>query len=388
MKVFLKKDIKNRIKNGHPWIYENEIERIEGIPENGGIVNVFNHEKSFLGKGYINFNSKIRVRILTRKAETIGKNFIKKRFLEALERRHTKEKSFRVIFSEADNLSGLIVDKFQDYIVLEINTLGIEKLKNHILDVIIELFNPKGIFEKSDSNSREKEGLKKYSGWIYKSGPELIPFELNDLKFFADTQGQKTGAFLDQRLNVKSLERYSKDKVCLDAFCYTGNFGMHMLLYGAKYVTFLDYSQRAIDIVNLIAKENGFKNYETIVGNAFDILKQFDKTSKYFDVVSIDPPSFAKKGSNKKSALKGYKEINLRAMRILKNHGILATSSCTQIISEEEFDNIIFSAGIDTSSITRVMHRGAQPYDHPYVLNILETKYLKFRLLEIEKIKE
>ncbi|ABR31722.1 SAM-dependent methyltransferase [Thermosipho melanesiensis] len=388
MKVFLKKNIKNRIRNGHPWIYENEIESYEENIKNGNIVDIFNHENFFIGKGYINFNSKIRIRILTRKNESIEKDFFKKRFISALKRRNTKENSFRVIFSEADNLPGLIVDKFDNYIVLEINTLGMERFKSLIIDTIVELFNPKGIFEKSNNSSREKEGLEKFSGWVYKNGPELIPFNLNGLKFFADTKGQKTGSFLDQRINAKSLKNFSKNKVCLDAFCYTGNFGMHMLLYGAKHVTFLDYSQRAIDIVNLIAKENGFKNYETIVGNAFDILKNFDKSSKYFDIVSIDPPSFAKKATNKQSAFKGYKEINLRAMRITKDNGLIATSSCTQVISEEEFEHILFSAGVDSGKLIRVIHRGDQPFDHPYVLNILETKYLKFRLLQIENIKE
>ncbi|MBO8139018.1 MAG: class I SAM-dependent rRNA methyltransferase [Thermosipho sp. (in: Bacteria)] len=388
MRVQLKKDIKNRIKNGHPWIYENEIEKIEGTIDNGDIVEVFNHESYFIGKGYINFNSKIRVRLLTRKNEKIDREFFKKRILEALKRRNSKEESFRVVFSEADNLPGLIVDKFEKFLVIEINTLGIEKFKSQIIDVLIEIFNPNGIYEKSDSSSRLKEGLPTNTGWIYGNGPELIPYSINGIRFFADTRGQKTGAFLDQRFNALSLKNYvDNNKICLDCFSYTGNFGLHMLKFGAKHVIFVDYSQRAIEIAKLTLKENGFENFDLIVGNAFDILKNFDKNSKYFDVISIDPPSFAKSASNKKSALRGYKEINLRAMKILKNHGILATSSCTQVISENDFLNTIFSSASDLNKLVRVLHKGGQPFDHPQVLNILETQYLKFLLLEIENIK-
>ncbi|MBO8160002.1 MAG: class I SAM-dependent rRNA methyltransferase [Thermosipho sp. (in: Bacteria)] len=387
MKVFLKKDLKNRIKNGHPWIYDNEIEKVEGEIENGNIVDVFNHEKHFIGKGYINFNSKIRIRLLTRKNEKIDKDFFKKRIIQALKRRNKFENSFRVIFSEADNLPGIIVDKFDEFLVIEVNTLGIEKFKNYIVDILVELFEPKGIFEKSDSSSRKKEGLNIFKAWIYKNGPELIPFKVNDIKFFADTLGQKTGAFLDQRFNALSLKNYVEHKVCLDCFSYTGNFGLHMLKFGAKHVTFIDYSERAINVAELILKENGFKNYELIVGNAFDFLKTFDKTSTYFDIVSIDPPSFAKSASNKKSAIRGYKEINLRAMKILKENGILATSSCTQVISENEFSSTVLSAANDSNKLARILYKGGQPYDHPYVLNIFETQYLKFFLLEIENLK-
>ncbi|MDN5325060.1 MAG: rRNA (cytosine1962-C5)-methyltransferase [Thermosipho sp. (in: thermotogales)] len=388
MKVYLKKDIKNRIKNGHPWIYENEIESLDENIKNGDIVDVFNHENHFIGKGYINFNSKIRVRLLTRKNEKIDKEFFKKRLLDALKRRRTNEESFRVVFSEADNLPGLIVDKFDKFLIMEINTLGIEKFKTQIIDILKDFFNPLGIYEKSDSSSRLKEGLNIRTEWVYGKGPELIPFEINGIKFFADTKGQKTGAFLDQRFNALSLKNYiDKDKIGLDCFCYTGNFGLHMLKFGAKHVTFVDYSQRAIEITKLTLKENGFDNYELIVGNAFDILKNFDKNSMYFDVISIDPPSFAKSASNKTSALRGYKEINLRAMKILKNNGILATSSCTQVISESEFINTIFSSASDLNKLARVLYKGGQPYDHPQVLNIFETQYLKFLLLEIENLK-
>lgn len=387
MKVYLKKNIKNRIKNGHPWVYENEIDRIEGEPQNGDIVSIFNHENHFIGKGYINFNSKIRIRILTRKNEQINKEFFIQRIKEALKRRNTNEESFRIIYSEADGLPGIIADKFGDYIVIEINTLGMEKFKPLIIDILNDYFSPKGIYEKSDNSSRIKEGLEKFSGWIYNSGPELIPYSVNGIRFFADTKGQKTGGFLDQRYNALSLKNYVNDKVCLDAFCYTGNFGMHMLRFGAKHVTFLDYSERAIEIVKLTAQKNNFSNYDTVIGNAFDILKSYDSKSKLFDVISIDPPSFAKSANNKKSAIKGYKEINLRTMKILKNGGLLATSSCTQVISEEDFKTIVAAAAIDTGKLARILYRGDQPYDHPYVLNIFETKYLKFLLLQIENIK-
>ncbi|MGC9771966.1 23S rRNA (cytosine1962-C5)-methyltransferase [Fervidobacterium changbaicum] len=389
-KVILKRDIKRRVLNGHPWVYDNEIERIEGNFEDGDIVYVYSFANQFVGIGYINTKSKITVRLLSRKPVEINREFIKNRILDAIKNRYSiaKENAYRVIFGEADGLPGLIVDKFDKYLSVQFNTLGINKLKNTILGVLIEIFSPTGIHERTEGSAVKKEGLEEFSGWIYGSGPELIPFEINGIKFLADTKGQKTGAFLDQRENARKLRDFAQNKVCLDCFSYTGNFGMHLLSGGAKHVTFVDYSDRAIEIARQIAKLNGFDESRTefVVGNAFDYLKNAYAKTKKYDVVVLDPPSFAKSASSRDAAFKGYKEINYRSMRILKDDGLLATASCTQVVSQSEFESILVDAAIDAKVFARLIYRGGQPIDHPQVYNILETMYLKFLILQISSL--
>jgi len=385
-RVFLGK-LSRRLLGGHLWVYENEISRVEGDYENGEVVDLFRPDGSFFGKGYINDNSKIRVRILSRKNERIDGEFIKRRIEDALRKRKTLKdtNAFRVVHGEGDFLPGLIVDLFGDYAVVQITTLGMERMKSWVLDALIELLQPKGIYEKSSGTFREKEGLEDREGWIYGAGPELIEFEMNGLRFLADTKGQKTGFFLDQRENAKMVLDFAKDKVCLDVFSYTGNFAAHLLKGSARHVTLVDYSERSLEIAREILKMNGFENFDTITGNAFDILKDFDKSGKKYDLVVLDPPSFAKSSRSLESAKRGYKEINLRAMRILRKPGILVTSSCTQIVSEETFREILMDASFDTGTYLTVLKRGGQPSDHPVLLNVPETQYLKFYIFQVEK---
>ncbi|ODN30210.1 class I SAM-dependent rRNA methyltransferase [Fervidobacterium thailandense] len=387
-RVVLKKDIKRRVLNGHPWIYDNEIERIEGDLEDGSLVDVFTFAGQFIGRGYINRLSKITIRLLTRKPEEIDTNFWKRRVIEALKNRYqlVKENAFRVLFGEADGVPGLIVDKFSDYLVLQVNTLGIYKRLESILPALLETLNPSGVFVIMEGSSIQKEGLEEQKYWIYGSGPELIPYEVNGIKFLADLKGQKTGAFLDQRENAKMLSQFAHGRVCLDCFSYTGNFGMHLLKHGAKHVTFVDYSERALAVAREVAKLNGFTNCDFVVANAFDFLKKLYGESKLFDLIVLDPPSFAKSAANRESAYKGYKEINYRSMKLLRNDGILATSSCTQVISQQEFENILVDAGTDARVVMRILHRGGQPLDHPQIYNILETMYLKFLILQISHL--
>lgn len=384
-KAILKKDIKRRVLSGHPWIYDNEIERIEGDFDDGDVVGIYTFANQFLGIGYINTKSKITIRILSRKPMEIDQEFVKDKILEAIKNRYNlaKENAFRVVFGEADGLPGLIVDKFGEYLSVQFNTLGINKLRSYILQTLVEIFNPLGIFERTEGSAVRKEGLEEFSGWIYGSGPELIPFEINDIKFLADTKGQKTGAFLDQRENAKKLMEFAEGKNCLDCFSYTGNFGMHLLKGGAKHVTFVDYSERAIDVAKEIAKMNGFENCEFIVANVFDFLKNQYESVKKYDIIVLDPPSFAKSATSRDAAFKGYKEINYRSMKLIKDGGILATASCTQVVSQSEFESILVDSAIDAKVILRLLHRGGQPIDHPQIYNILETMYLKFLILQV-----
>ncbi|PLV60083.1 class I SAM-dependent rRNA methyltransferase [Thermotoga sp. KOL6] len=386
-KVFLKR-VNRRLSRGHLWIYDNEISKTEGDYENGDIVDIFRPDGTFFGKGYINDNSKIRVRILTWRNDRVDRSFIEKRIKLAIERRKKLVKdtdAFRVVHGEGDFLPGLIVDFFNGYLVIQITTLGMERMKSWILDCLINIFQPKGIYEKSSGPFRGKEGLENNEGWIYGEGPELIEFRMNGLKFLADTRGQKTGFFLDQRENARMVLDIADGKVCLDVFSYTGNFAVHLLKGGAKHVTLVDYSERSLEIAKEILKMNGFKDHETIVGNAFDLLKSFDKDGKRFDLVVLDPPSFAKSSRSLESAKRGYKEVNLRAMRILKKPGVLVTSSCTQIVSEEIFREIIMEASYDTKTILSVLKRGGQPSDHPALMNVPETQYLKFYIFHVDK---
>jgi len=387
-KVILRKDIKRRVLNGHPWIYDNEIEKVDGEFTNGDVVDIYTFANQFLGVGYINTNSKITVRILTRKPTEINYAFFEQRITDAIKHRYSisQEGAYRVVFSEADGIPGLIVDKFGDYLSVQFNTLGINRYRQEIIDILIKKFSPKGIFERTEGSAIKKEGINENVGWIYKEGPELIPFEINGIKFLADTKGQKTGAFLDQRDNAKKLMEFSEGKVCLDCFSYTGNFGMHMLKGGAKHVTFVDYSERAIEVAKEIAKLNGFNNCSFVVANAFDFLKQEFEKSKLYDIVVLDPPSFAKSATSRDAAFKGYKEINYRSMKILRNGGILATASCTQVVSQDEFEHTIVDAGIDAKLILKLLYRGGQSIDHPQVYNILESMYLKFLILQVYHI--
>ncbi|WGS65336.1 class I SAM-dependent rRNA methyltransferase [Marinitoga aeolica] len=389
--IYLKKDIKSRVLNGHSWIYENEIDKIIGEYEDGDIVDVF-YNKKFIGRGYINDNSKIRVRLLTKKHETIDYEWIKNKIKNAYEYRKMlfgDGKTFRLIFGEGDYFPGLIIDKFENFFVIQINTLGVYKLKKYIIDALIEIFDPKGIFEKDDEKNAKIEGFEYLENWVYKKGPELIPFEINGIKFFADTKGQKTGFFLDQRYNALKVKSLAKNKKVLDGFAYTGNFGVHALMGEAKYVTFLDYSDRALYVLEQTLKANNISKdkYELFETNTFDQLRKFDDANIYFDFVIIDPPSLAKSRSSIKNAIRGYKELNLRAMRITKNKGLFATASCTQLVYDEEFKKIVFDAAKDNKVFLKQIFRGSQSPDHPILYNILETEYLKFYLFEIESYK-
>ena len=390
--VHLKKNIKSRLLKGHPWVYDNEIERVDGDPEPGEIVSL--HWGSvFVGKGYYNPRSRIRVRILSRKDENIDRAFVAVKIAKALAYRKQifppAETSFRVIFGEADGLPGLIVDRFADYLVMQVTTLGMHTLRADIISVLTETFQPHGIFARDDEKSARKEGFIPAGGWVHGTGPELLCFEMNGLRFLADTKGQKTGFFLDQRLNAAAVRNHADGKTVLDAFAYTGNFGTHALQGNARHVTFIDSSQRALDVLEETLALNRFDKgrYDLILADTFDYLRKLDKTGTLFDFTIIDPPSLAKARDTKQQAVRGYRELNLRAMKITRSGGLLSTSSCTQIIYEEDFKKIIYHAAENTGKLITVVYKGMQSPDHPVLLNILETEYLKCYLLRVETIK-
>lgn len=385
--VKLDKKMKKRVLNGHPWIFENEIKNEKLNFKDGEIVSIF-YENNFIGKGFYNSNSKIKIRLLTRKNEMINKEFFNDKIKKAYNYRLNFFKntdSFRVFYSESDGLSGLIVDKFSDYLVIQINSFGMNEYFTYILDILIDIFNPKGIFRKDDEKICKIENFDFINNWVYKTGPDLIKFKINDIIFNSNIKGQKTGFFLDQRKNSKEMSKYSKDKKVIDLFCYTGNFGLHCLFGGAKHVSFVDYSTEALNLLEKNLETNNIdkSRYTIIKANAFDYLRLLDNSMEKFEIVIIDPPSLAKSRKNKSSAIKGYKELNLRAMKITENEGFLNTSSCTQILYKEDFDKIIFESSLDTNKIVKRVYTGMQSPDHPIDISILETNYLKNYLLNI-----
>lgn len=387
--VYLKKNLKRRIFLGHPWIYDNEIDKADQV-EDGEIVDVFSDEGHFVGRGYYNSSSLIRVRLVTRKYEAIDESFFFDRIKAALDFRLDcidDTGAMRVVFGESDGLPGLIVDKFSDYIVMQIGTMGMHKFRENIVSALVKIFNPKGVYEKSEGAVLSKEGLSETRQWLYKNGPVLIPFKLHDINFLADLEGQKTGFFLDQRDNAVKLSRFSSEKRVLDVFSYTGNFSFHLLKAGAKHCTMIDASERALDVAREIARLNGFKDrIDTINANAFDYLRNL-KVGTYDEII-IDPPSMTKSSKSKKNAVRGYKEINIRALKALKNQGVFATSSCTQIIHEEDWNATIIGAFNDTKTIGKIIVSGGQPVDHPVLTSVFETHYLKFMAYKVLKIQE
>ena len=389
MTVTLKRNIKSRIANGHPWVYSNEVEKVSGDPAPGDIVDVRQGNR-FIGKGLYNPHSAILVRILTRQNESINKSFFAAQISRALNYRKEflpGETSFRLVFGEADGLPGLIVDKFADYLVMQINTLGMDTWRNDIVDVLAQVVHPKGIYAKDDDKSARKEQFIPQDGWILGDGPELIPFEINGLHFLSDTRGQKTGFFLDQRINAASTGCHADDKTVLDAFSYTGNFGLHALKGNARFVRFVDYSARAIEVLTETLSLNRINpgRFDIVNEDTFEYLRGLHKANDKFDLVIIDPPSLAKSRGSKQNALKGYRELNLRAMRILKPGGLLSTSSCTQMIYEEDFRKMLYSAAENTGRQVSIIYKGMQPPDHPVVLNIFETEYLQHYLLRVTR---
>lgn len=313
---------------------------------------------------------------------------INQRIEEAIKKRELPLKNHqacRLVNGEADGLPGLIVDKYGDYLVLQVNTLGMEKLKNLIVEKLVKNLKPLGIYEKSDVPARLKEGLDERCTWLMGNGPEVLFFEHAGLLLAADLKGQKTGAFLDQLYNSYMCSLFAKDKVCLDVFCYTGNFSLHLLKAGAKSVVLIDYSERSLSIAEQLLVLNGFSGrYELVHANAFDWLKENSRFER-FDLVVLDPPSFAKTSVSKESAKRGHKEINLRAMKILRKPGILATASCTQVISQQEFETILLDAASDSKVLLNVLYMGGQGFDHPFLLEVPETRYLKFIIAEVRR---
>jgi len=387
-KVILKKKISRRVEDGHPWIFANEVNIIDGQPAGGDIVDVYTHDKKFTGRGYINPKSQIMVRLLTRdKNEQVDDDFFYNRLKKAWEykSRLGYKENCRLIFGEADFLPALIIDKFNDYFVLQTLALGIDVWKPAIVKALEKIFQLKGIYERNDVPVRALEGMEQHKGFLSAPFDTSIVINENGLKFNVDIEnGQKTGYFLDQQDNRRAIERIVKDADVLGAFTYTGTFEIHAAHYGAKKVYGIDISANAVEQANRNAVLNGLEKvcrFEAM--NAFDVLKQWGKEGQQWDVVMLDPPAFTKSRENIQKAITGYKEINLRGMKLIKPGGFLVTSSCTNLVQPELFLEIINMAAKDARRKLRQVTYQTQSADHPIIWGMENTHYLKFLIVQV-----
>ncbi len=389
--IYLNKNISRRVELGHPWVFANEVNRgkaLDAASQPGEIVNVFTHDKKFVGRGYINPQSQIMVRLLTRdKDEVIDEAFFLKRIEAAwvYRRRIGYTENCRLVYGEADDMPQLIIDKFNDYFVVQTLALGMDVWKPAIVKAIQTIFRPKGIYERNDVPVRELEGLAQQKGFLSEPFDTNIIISENGIKFHVDiANGQKTGFFLDQQDNRRAIQHIVKDADVLGAFCYTGSFEISAAYYGARSVLGLDISQGAIDMCNKNAALNGLENTCTFnCVNAFDVLKEWTKEKKQWDVVMLDPPSFTKSRSTIDKAVAGYKEINLRGMKLVKPGGFLVTSSCTNLVQPKLFLDTIQQAAIDAKRKIRQVVFNTQSADHPVIYGQENTQYLKFLIIQV-----
>jgi 23S rRNA (cytosine1962-C5)-methyltransferase len=387
--VFLNRKIGRRIENGHPWIFNNEINRVEGAVNAGDVVDVFTHDNRFTGRGYINPQSQIMVRLLTRNPkETVNEDFFLTRLQKAWHYRQQLgyTENCRLVFGEADDLPQLIIDKFNDYFVIQTLALGIDVWKPAIVRALQQIFSPKGIYERNDVPVRELEGLPQQKGFLSEPFDTEIILRENGLQFYANLEtGQKTGYFLDQQDNRRAVAHIVKNADVLGAFCYTGTFEIHAAHYGARSVRGLDISENAVTMARKNAELNGLDavcRFDCV--NAFDVLKVWAREGKQFDVVMLDPPSFTKSRATIQKAVTGYKEINLRGMKLVKPGGFLVTSSCTSLVQPEMFLDIIDMAARDARRRLRQVLFNTQSGDHPVIRGWENTHYLKFLIAQVE----
>ncbi len=385
MKVYLNKFEEERILQGHPWVFSNEVLKFEGHIVSGEVCEVYSYNNEFIGVGFLNTTSKIMVRMLSLKKEEINEQFFYNRILQAwnLRKQMNLTNNARIVYSEADYMPGLIVDKYSDVIVIQVLSLGMEHHKEWIVNSLVKIFNPTCIYERSDVPVRKKEGLEEYKGILYGTLKEQVIIEENGIKMYVDVvNGQKTGYFLDQKMNRKQLEHYASNKTVLDCFSHTGGFALHASKYNAKEVVAVDISQKACDDILKNASLNNFDNIKVVCSDVFDFLRDPNNDQK-FDVIILDPPAFTKSKDTIKKAYKGYKEINLQALRMIKSGGFLLTFSCSMNMTKELFMEMLKEAIMDSKKEVRLLDFRFQSIDHPMLFGMEEATYLKCAVLYV-----
>lgn len=403
-RLTVSKKAEHSIVKGHPWVYYNEITDAQPF-DDGALVDVFSQKGSYLGTGFANSHSKIRVRLISRNAnDRFDEAFFERRLRYALDYRRTVMgedfSNCRLIFGEADHFPGLTVDRFGDILVAQVLSLGIEQRKEMLFTLLAKLFDQlgqpiRGIYERNDVAIRELEGMEQSKGF-YPLPDRPIPDSTtttiteNGITYLVDFEnGQKTGFFLDQKYNRQAVARISRGKRVLDCFTHTGSFGLNAAKGGAEYVLSVDISESAIEMARENARRNGLQDQiEYLTENVFDLLPQLSEpqmVQRYgqFDFVILDPPAFTKSRQTVESAARGYKEINLRAMRLLPRGGYLATCSCSHFMTEELFIKMLHQAAADAGVSLRQIEARQQSPDHPILWNVDETNYLKFYLFQV-----
>ncbi|NLG83031.1 MAG: class I SAM-dependent rRNA methyltransferase [Firmicutes bacterium] len=384
----LKRGREERLRAGHLWVYEGEV---AGLPEGvapGELVDVFDARGRFLGRGYYNPASQIVARILTRKKETVDAAFFRRRLEVALAHRQRAcpdLAAVRLVYGEGDLLPGLVVDRYGEYLVVQFLTMGMEVRRETILSLLVELLRPAGIRERSTGTGRKNEGLSPREETVYGTVPEEVIVEENGLRYLVDLHhGQKTGHFLDQRENRAAAAALARGRRVLDCFCYTGAFGLAAALAGADEVLGVDFDEAALEVARRNAVLNGLADRcEFVAANAFDFLRAAVEEGRQYDLVILDPPAFTKSKFRVEEALRGYKEINLRALRLLFPGGILVTCSCSHHVSYPLFQEVVQAAAADAGRRLRLLARRGHPADHPVLLGVPETEYLKCLILEV-----
>jgi 23S rRNA (cytosine1962-C5)-methyltransferase len=392
--VLLKPGEADRIVAGHPWIYHSEILRLTASPADGELVQVKDHRQRLLGVGFFNSKSKINVRVLSPERIEVNEAFFEERIRAALavrQRHLPKATSFRVVNAESDFLSGLIVDKYEEVLVAQISSLGMDQRKMQIVAALQKIFSPRAILERSDVASRKFEGLPEANGVLTGESSGPVSVDLNGLKFETDlVGGHKTGLYLDQQVNYEAVASFAKEAQVLDCFSFLGGFALHAARAGAAHVHLLDQSAEAIAASQRNAAANGLADkcsFDTV--NVFDWLKAqtavkpHEKVIPRFDLIVLDPPSFTRNRASVPDALRGYKEIHLRALKLLRPGGTLATFCCSHHVDATTFQDVILSAAYDTRRILRRVAAYSQSPDHPIIPMIPETEYLKGFAFEV-----
>ena len=376
-----------RVCSRHPWIFRSDIAKVEGDYTPGDILDIFSSKGKFLARGFYNPASQIALRIMTYQQEPVDRDFIFRRVHEAIEYRRTFAdlRSCRLIFAESDRLPALIVDSFGDVLVLQCLALGMERYKQDVVDALVQEIHPAGIWERNDVPVRRLEGLEQQTGLLYGDVPARVLMEENGVKFWVDVkEGQKTGFFLDQKENRAAIAPFVRGKRVLDCFTHTGSFALHAGHYGAREVTGVDISDFACEFAAENAKLNGLEDRVYFVtANAFDLLAEKSRAGEKYDVIILDPPAFTKSRSTVESARRGYKEINLRAMKMVEPGGYLITCSCSQHILPEMFQDIVKEAAADARVLLRQVEFRTQGKDHPILPASPETQYLKCGIYQV-----
>ena len=383
--LYLKPKEHYRIQKGHLWVFSNELANLPRDIASGETVKLFTHDKKFLGTGFYNPHSLISVRLISRKDEEPDKDFFLKKFREALALREKvytsyETNAYRLVHGESDGLPGLIVDRFNKAVVLQAFSAGMDVHLPLICDALQELLNPAVIIVRNESPLRELEGLTLYKDVVRgdRSATKQTIYDA-DITFEVDLfEGQKTGFFLDQRENRRVVRKFAEGAEVLDVFTNDGGFALNALYGGARSAIMIDASKEALHRAERNAQLNTFSEYSLVAADAFDTLDQMVESKESFDLVVLDPPSFTKSRKNLPGALKAYKRLNKLGLELLRNGGFLATASCSHHVSEEDFLQSVHQAALAAGCQLRMIHKSSQPFDHPVLLAMPETSYLKF----------